>query len=153
MNKAQLQEQWNYLGKVLGNIRKQVELIPEERLGFKPTAETRSICELCVHIHEFLVEGPQTVVTGKQVDIPTPAFSKKADLLRWVDQQVTDGFAAFAKTTDSQIANTITAYGSTFSGSKILSLVYDEVIHHRGQLTVYLRLIGIPPIIIYSFDD
>jgi uncharacterized damage-inducible protein DinB len=35
----------------------------------------------------------------------------------------------------------------------LATVVYDEHIHHRGQLYVYLRSMGIEPPFIWSFED
>ena len=152
MKKAELQEQWNYLKLILGNVRQQVALIPESKLGFKPTPDVRSLSELAVHMHMFLTDSTSSVLSGAHVQGAEPAFVKKADLLTWIDQQVDTAYTNFGKITDAQIAAKIVAWGETFACDKMLSFVFDEVVHHRGQLTVYLRLIGIPPIFIYKFE-
>jgi uncharacterized damage-inducible protein DinB len=151
MTKAMLQPQWDYLRMLLKNVRKQVELVPEGKLDFRPTAEVRTLGELCVHLHEYLTEAPDSVAAGKHVEHEVPKFTSKAELLKWIDAQVEKGFATFAGLSDQQIAGTIKAWGEDFPAWKMLSFVHDEVLHHRGQLTVYLRLLGITPVFIYDF--
>jgi uncharacterized damage-inducible protein DinB len=153
MNKAQLQPMWDHLKDLLVNVRKQMDLVPAGKLGYQPTPEVRTMSDLCIHLHEYLTEIPDTVKTGKQVTMAVPTFSDKQKLLAWCDNQVKQGFATFDALTDAQLAANIAAFGQTFPGWQLLTFINEEVLHHRGQLTVYLRLIGIPPILIYNFAD
>jgi uncharacterized damage-inducible protein DinB len=153
MNKAQMQPMWDHLKDLLINVRKQMDLIPPGKIGYKPTPDVRAISDLCVHLHEYLTEIPDMVKTGKQVAMTVPTFTDKQKLLDWCDNQVKQGFATFAALTDAQLAANISAFGSTYPGWLLLTFINEEVLHHRGQLTVYLRLIGIPPILIYNFEQ
>ena len=137
---------------ILSNVRKQLELIPEDRLNFRPMPEIRSLGELAVHMHSYLCEGPESVIAGKHVPTEEPVFTSKAELLKWTDRQVKTAYELFAQLTDKQISQTIEAYGEKFPAAKMLSFTMDEVLHHRGQLTVYLRLLGVPPAFIYDFE-
>ena len=147
-----LEPQWGYLRMLFKNARKQIELIPEDKLSFRPTPEVRSVGELCVHMHQYLTEAPQSVAAGKHAAGEEPKFEKKADLLKWIDSQTVTGFSTFDKLTDAQIGQTINAWGMDFPGWQLLGFVNDEIVHHRGQLTVYLRLMGVAPAFIYDFE-
>ncbi|MDD5088248.1 MAG: DinB family protein [bacterium] len=152
MNKQMIEAQWGYLRMVLGNARKQVELIPEDKLNFRPVPPVRTASELCVHMFTYLTESTETVLTGKNTQRDEMKFSKKADLLKWIDGQIEKGYANLAKITDAQLAAKIDAWGQPFEGWKMVGFVFDEVLHHRGQLTVYLRLMGVQPAFIYDFE-
>ena len=136
---------------VLGNARKQVELIPEDKLDFRPVPPVRTASELCVHMFTYLTEATETVLAGKHTQREEAKFAKKADLLKWIDGQIEKGYANLAKITDAQLAAKIEAWGQAFEGWKLVGFVFDEVLHHRGQLTVYLRLMGVEPAFIYDF--
>jgi uncharacterized damage-inducible protein DinB len=151
MNKQMIEGQWGYLRGVLNNARKQVELIPENKLDFRPVPEVRSAGELSVHLFMYLTESTETVLAGKHTQRDEPRFSKKTDLMRWIDGQIEKGYANLAQITDAQLAAQITAWGEPFEAWKMVSFVFDEALHHRGQLTVYLRLMGVPPAFIYDF--
>jgi uncharacterized damage-inducible protein DinB len=151
MNKQMIEGQWAYLRMILNNARKQVELIPEDKLNFRPVPEVRTAGELCVHLFMYLTESTETVLAGKHTQHEEPKFAKKSDLLKWIDGQIEKGYANLAKITDAQLAAKIDAWGTPFEGWKMVSFVMDEALHHRGQLTVYLRLMGIQPAFIYDF--
>jgi uncharacterized damage-inducible protein DinB len=152
MAKAQLLEQFALVRRILKNVRKQIELIPEDKLAFRPAPDVRTLGELCVHLHGFLTIAPKTVAAGKHVQEPVPTFTKKADLLVWMDAQVKEAYTILPTLTDEQLGATIETWGMTFIGAQILGGVLVEVLHHRGQLTIYLRLLGIPPVSIYDFS-
>ncbi len=151
MNKAQLEGQWGFMNMVLGNARRQIELLPEDKLDFRPTPEIRSAGELAVHMHQYLTELTETVINGKHVMGEEPKFKSKADLLNWMGEQVKKGNENFAKITDAQLTQTIEAWGMSFPGWQLVSFVPTEVLHHRGQFTTYLRLMGIEPVFVYDF--
>jgi uncharacterized damage-inducible protein DinB len=150
MNKAAISAEWNYFRMVLGVTRKLVDQIPEDKLDFRPTPEVRSAKELAAHVYNFLTEAVDTVEAGKHIESKERDFATKAELLSWMDAQVSKAFAKFDKLTDPQLAARIETWGQTFHGWQILDFTYQEAMHHRGQLTVYLRLMGIQPVFIYD---
>lgn len=153
MNKKMIEGQWGYLRMILGNARKQVELIPENKWDFRPTPEVRSVGELVVHMFTYLTESTETVLAGKHEQRDEKKLTGKAEALKWIDSQIETGYANLAKITDAQLAATIEAWGMPFEGWKMVGFVFDEVLHHRGQLTVYLRLMGVAPAFIYDFAE
>jgi len=153
MNKQTLEREWKYFRMVLGVSRRLVEQIPEDKLDFRPSPEVRTASELVVHAFTYLTESVATVAAGKQVDPGEPKIEKKAELLNWIDKQVESAFAGFEKLTDEQLAAKISVWGESFHGWQLLDFAYQEHLHHRGQLTVYLRLMGIAPIFIYDFGE
>jgi uncharacterized damage-inducible protein DinB len=150
MNKVQIEGQWGFMNKVLGNARRQVELMPEDKLDFRPTPAIRSAGELVAHMHIYLTELTETVLQGKHINRDEPKFKSKAELLDWMNQQVEKGNQNFAKITDAQLGVIIEAWGDKFPAWMLVSWVPTEVIHHRGQFTIYLRLMGIEPVFIYD---
>ncbi|HEY3293935.1 MAG TPA: DinB family protein [bacterium] len=153
MNKQTLDREWKYFYMVLGVSRKLVDQIPEDKMDFRPTPEVRSAMELITHAFNFLAESVETVTAGRHIDHKEPTFDSKAALMTWMDVQVAEAFAGFAKLTDKQLEAKIEAWGETFSGWQMLDFAYQEHLHHRGQLTVYLRLMGIEPVFIYDFSE
>ena len=152
MNKAQIEGQWGFARLVYGNARRQIERIPDDQLGFRPTADIRTIGELAVHMHQYLTELTEAVLTGQHVAADEPKFATKAALLNWADAQVAKGFENLGKITEAQLSQVIDAWGTKFPGWQLLSFVPTEVVHHRGQLMTYLRLLGVEPVFAYDFE-
>ncbi|MBU0509954.1 DinB family protein [bacterium] len=149
MNKQQIVGMYDHLKIHLDHKRKLVNQFPGDKLGYKPVVEARTAQEIAVHIYGMLTEATGTVLAAKHVPTTAPVLADKAALLAWIDKQVQTCYTDLNKITDAQLAVSIEAYGVKFPAWQMLSFVYDEVLHHGGQLTVYLRLIGIPPIQVF----
>ncbi len=153
MNKQLLEGQFGYFRMVLGVTRRLVEQFPAEKLAVKPTGDVRSAAEIVVHNYQFMREAVDSVLAGSDRTCQgDPKITDKAELLKFMDESVKHFYDGFARITDAQLQTDITAYGSEFCGWQFLTFCYDEHWHHRGQLTVYLRLLGIEPVMIYSYQ-
>ncbi len=152
MDKQQVDGIYQALSFHLRGTRKLVDQFPPDKIHFRPVPEVRSVAEIAAHIYNFLTEATETVLNGQHMPSEPPEFKTKQELLDYMDAQVDKGYANLAKITEAQVAATLTAYGVSFPGWQMLGFVYDETLHHRGQLTVYLRLVGIPPIFVYDLE-
>jgi uncharacterized damage-inducible protein DinB len=80
---------------------------------------------------------------------PSAPFQSTADLLQLYDANVSTARALLARTTDAELLVqwTLKSGGrSMFSMPRVAvyrSLVLNHAIHHRGQLSVYLRLLDV----------
>ena len=152
MNKQMLAGQWEFFRMVLSVTRKLVEQIPANKLDFRPTPDVRPVSEIVIHMYNMLTDAVTTVLSGKPAMSEEPKFTTKEELLAWMDAQVETAFAGFEHITDAQLAVTMDCWGDTFTAWQFLDFCYQEHLHHRGQLTVYLRLMGIQPFFIYDFE-
>jgi uncharacterized damage-inducible protein DinB len=72
------------------------------------------------------------------------------DILSFFDQSCADGRRIIQDTTDEELAgswNLAGSCGPLFTGTKAAvfrRMVLRHLVHHRGQLSVYLRLVGVP---------
>jgi uncharacterized damage-inducible protein DinB len=153
MNKAQLEGQWGFMNMVLGNARRQIELLPEDKLSFRPVPEIRSAGELATHMHIYLTELTETVLQGKHINRDEPKFATKGELLKWMGEQVKKGNENFSKITDAQLSPDIEAWGEKFPAWQLVSWIPTELLHHRGQFMTYLRLMGVEPVFAYDFGS
>jgi uncharacterized damage-inducible protein DinB len=150
MNKQSQERKWKYFGAVLGVTRKLVQQFPDDQIDYRPTPEVRSVQELVSHVYTFLTESVDSVAAGQHIPGTEPHFKTKAEMLSWMDSQVEKAFTKFHTLTDEQIETQIEAWGEPFYGWQILDFTFQEHLHHRGQLTVYLRLLGIEPVFVYG---
>jgi len=151
MNKAGLEGVIGYLRMVFPVSRRLVDQLPEDKMGFRPTPESRSAAEIIAHNYTFLGDAADTAAKGEQVSSTEPTFTSKADLLAYMDQRVAHFFSVWETLTDAHLAKAIAAYEQEFAGWQFINFAYDEHWHHRGQFTVYLRLCGITPLMIYDY--
>src|SRR5262245_37392238 len=133
----------------MGATRRLLERVPEERFAWKPHAKSMSLIELATHVatlpHWGSITLNQSEFDTDEPNTSTPSTSR-ADLLSRFDKNVTDTRTAMTGKTDAEMM----APWALKSGSQTLftmpkaavwrSFVVNHLIHHRGQLSVYLRL-------------
>ena len=140
-----------------GSTRKVLERVPEQFVEWAPHPKSKSLGELANHIAGLPVWVGR-ILQSAEYDFlapgaPTPGirpWESKAALLEKHDKNVADARALMAKTTDAQFLEkwSLKRGGEAmFTLPRIAvlrSMVFSHTIHHRGQLTVYLRLKDVP---------
>jgi uncharacterized damage-inducible protein DinB len=151
MNKQTAEGMFGYFRMVLGVTRKIVDQFPADKMNYKPTEAQRTVAETVAHMYSFLLITMETIRDGKTPEMTEPKFNSKAELLAYMDNSLEKANKLFEGITDEQLARMIDAWGMNFPAWQMLTFMNDEHWHHRGALTVYLRLCGIEPIMIYSY--
>lgn len=139
--------------------RKLLERVPEDKFDWKPHAKSFSLGELATHLANVPSWGGETL-NKSELDIGgTPrltAHPSKAEMLATFDKNATATRAALTGRSDAEFMASwaLKREGKTlFSMPKAVvwrSFVVNHVIHHRGQLSVYLRLLDVPVPSIYG---
>ena len=143
----------------MATTRKVLERVPEERFDWKPHEKSFSLGVLAKHVATLPTWGTETL-TRSEIDLvgnnPPASAASKSELLDAFDKNVADARAALAGKTDAELTAmwSLKRNGKTvFSMPKttvLRSFVLNHLIHHRAQLTVYLRLLDIPVPSIYG---
>ena len=152
----------------MANTRKTLERVPDDKFGWKPHEKSGAMGWLAGHLANLPTWTGYTInqdsldlapVGGEapRAEPPTP----REELLKLFDKNVTEARAAIAAASDADLFQpwSLLKGGQTlFTMPKIAVLrgfVMNHQIHHRGQLTVYLRLNDIPVPALYgpSADD
>ena len=138
--------------------RRVLERVPEDKLGRKPHAKSMSLGQLALHIavlpHRIaeLVSEPVREIPNvprpeaKSVDELLSALAgslESADekLRGWGDE----GLEVMLRLTrDGQTVLQMPRY------NMLRSVLFNHWVHHRGQLTVYLRLLDVPVPSVYG---
>ena len=135
------------------NTRRVLDAFPEGRADWKPHEKSMSLGRLAGHVAEL--PGFVPAVLGGDYDFAAGDYkpflaTTRAELLRVFEQHVQGFEKALAGRDDAFLSATWTL---RFQGKVLMSLprhmairttAIHHVIHHRGQLTVYLRLLGVP---------
>jgi uncharacterized damage-inducible protein DinB len=135
------------------NTRKILECVPENQFAWKPHAKSMSLARLASHVAELPNWGG-LIISQERLDL-TPGMKPflaetKAELMEALDKNVAATRDAIAGATDEHFGKIWTF---TFGGHTIFALprtaafrnmVMSHLIHHRGQLSVYLRLLDVP---------
>ena len=138
----------------MGATRRVLALVPDAHLGWKPHEKSMTLGVLATHLAELPAWSPrimeQTLFEIGPGGIDRHAAESSAAILALFDRHVTSARAALAGRTDPEYLArwTFRKEGhDVFTLPKaavIRTMVMNHIVHHRGQLTVYLRLLGIP---------
>jgi uncharacterized damage-inducible protein DinB len=141
----------------LATTRKLLELVPEAKTSFRPHAKSWTLGELSLHLANILHWLPLTLNrTELDLDPPggprfvPPKFESARATLAMFDETARAARAALASATDAQLMVpwTLEKHGQAMftlpRAACVRSFVMNHLIHHRGQLTVYLRMVDVP---------
>lgn len=137
-----------------GNTRKLLARAPNEHLGWKPHAKSMTLGELAVHVADIPNYVLPVITTEEFAFDPEQHTPKRyvsaAELVAAHDAAVKAAEAALNGVADEQLMvnwslKTPTATLFTLPRVAVLrSMVLNHWYHHRGQLTVYLRMKDVP---------
>lgn len=145
----------------MATTRRVLERVSDATLGFKPHEKSWSMGQLASHIAN-MIGWAEVTMNATEFDVmsvsPEQAnqtAKSKTELLSWFDVNVVKARAALSKSdADYAVIWSLKAGGKTqFAMPRavcVRSFVMNHVIHHRGQLSVYLRLNNIPVPAIYG---
>jgi len=138
--------------------RRVLERVPQDKLSWRPHAKSWSLGELALHIAQ---------VPGAIADLITPAtreapnFTQSeaqstSEILKALDDSLAKASAKLAAWSDGDLMTDwkLTAGPKTILAlpriAMVRSIMLNHWYHHRGQLSVYLRLLDIAVPSIYG---
>ena len=143
--------------------RQMLERIPPETFDWKPHEKSMSMQQLAVLVADmygwlqFMVEEPE-LDFAKGYEQPKPTTT--AELVEFFDAKLKEGLRALNGAEDAvfseswKLRNGDQIYMET-TKLEVVRQTINHMVHHRGQLSVYLRLndIAVPPIYGPSADE
>lgn len=136
----------------MASTRKILERVPEEDFQFQPHPKSMPLGRLAGHIAElpgWVVPAMQREMLELDANYKPYVPASHKELLERFDKNVGDSRAALSAVSDEQLAVawTLKAGGQTiFTLPRIAAyrgMVMSHLIHHRGQLGVYLRVLEV----------
>jgi len=124
----------------MANTRRMLDRVPEGKLDWSPHTKSPTLGKLANHL--ALIPGFAAMIVQGKGKRPAEAKSK-AELLALLDANVAAGRDALAEVSDGHLLATVAVTPElSLSRAEILRIrVLSHMIHHRGQLSVYLRLL------------
>ena len=145
------------------NTRKTLERVPDDKWGWKPHEKSGTVGWLTAHIANLAGWATVTIHTDHldiaPVDGPSfelPKIDNRQDALAVFDKNVTEARAAIAGASDADMMKGWTLLGggkTIFTMPRVAcirGMIFNHIIHHRAQLTVYFRLLNIPVPALYG---
>jgi uncharacterized damage-inducible protein DinB len=142
----------------MATTRRLLERVPTDKLDWKPHAKSMSLGSLATHVTELPRFGIRFEADSWQAGTEkAPPMKTQAEFLARFDENVAGSRAGIARKTDAEMERDFTVLrpdGQVFFTMKRKALVrrilLNHLIHHRGQLSVYLRLQDVPLPSIYG---
>jgi uncharacterized damage-inducible protein DinB len=140
--------------------RRVLERVPADKLSWRPHRKSMSIGQLAAHIAS--VPGAISRIAqldefdASQANFETPAPNSKEEIQGTFEKSVREAEACLSEMTAQAAAG---AWRLTLGRKEISSqprvavlrsLMLNHWYHHRGQLSVYLRLLDVPVPVIYG---
>ena len=138
--------------KEMASTQKTLERVPADKWDWKPHEKSGSLGWMAGHI-ATLPGFTTATIKLLEVEVTTaniPKVEKHADLLPAFAKSSKEARAALAGVTDEQLQQIWTL---KHSGNVIFSMprydvlrtmCFNHLVHHRGQLTMYLRQLNVP---------
>jgi uncharacterized damage-inducible protein DinB len=137
--------------------RKCLERIPDKLFDWKPHEKSmsmRSLTQVVADIPRWI----QQIVETSEIDFAKYDYYKPkdvSDLMKHFEKNLKDAKKALENATDESLSETFSLKNNgkiLMSASKKEHVVttINHLVHHRGQLTVYMRLNDIPVPSIYG---
>ena len=141
----------------MASTRRLLERVPEDRLGWTPHPKSFTLQALLSHVVDIPSWIPMTLDQDSLDMAPegqepwkTPQMESRSAWLSAFDANVAAGRASLERLEDARLAETWTMKAGAeilFSAPKgvvLRSFVLNHLIHHRAQLSVYLRMLDVP---------
>jgi uncharacterized damage-inducible protein DinB len=140
--------------------RKCLERLPADKFDWKPHEKSMTFSRLATHVAEMFgwTENTvkQDVLDFAEGDWKPFEPKSTEELLKFFDENLAKAKAALGETsdetfmTDWTMRNGEQVYFTMPKVAVMRTFVMNHIIHHRGQLSVYLRLNDIPVPSIYG---
>lgn len=132
--------------------------VPTDRADYRPDPNSKSAIELVRHIAVADNRFIGTVTVGFfDLSLAMPeGISTPSEVADWYQQQFGKNFDLLTRATPEQLLKPVDFRGMfTWPAIHFLSLGLHHTIHHRGQLSTYLRPMGgkVPAIYGESYDS
>lgn len=124
----------------MASTRKLLACVPEGKFAWTPHEKSATLGKLANHM-ALLPAFAALAITRRGMQ-RTEAASK-AELLDLFDRHVATGRQAIAEVSDDQLAEVRATPVEMTLLTILRTRIMSHLIHHRGQLTVYLRLLDI----------
>ncbi|MFD1141532.1 DinB family protein [Larkinella insperata] len=133
--------------------RKMLSRVPDDQFDWQPHPKSMTVRSLATHIAE-LPSWVTLTLTTDELDFATSPYqpvqiNDTNQLLDYFERSLADGKTHLEKATEEQLEGRWVlrdgnAIFSDTSKGEMIRISYSQIVHHRAQLGVYLRLLNIP---------
>jgi uncharacterized damage-inducible protein DinB len=135
-----------------------LDRIPEDKLGWRPHPKSFSLGQLALHIAS-VPRSVTAAVVPDHMEVPNfsqPQPDSRQEVLDTFSESLESAKETLKKMDDARLTSmwSLTRNGETLMALPrigfLRSILMNHVYHHRGQLSVYLRMLEVPVPSIYG---
>lgn len=143
--------------------RRYLERVPFDKADYKPDEKSETLGRLAIHVAEIIAWWKEVLTQDELnfIDFEPKEIKTSAHLLAYFDDLLTEAKKVLSEVKDEEFAK---EWSMTHGEDILFTLPKKQVarlfclnhlVHHRSQLGVYLRLLGVPVPAAYgpSADD
>jgi len=133
--------------------RKMLQRVPDDKYDWQPHQKSMSIRRLATHIAE-LPSWVSMALTTDELDFAANPYtpleaSNTKQLMEHFEKSLADGKAHLEKATEQELLPKWTLRNgeqilNVSTKAEVIRMTYCQIVHHRAQLGVYLRLLNVP---------
>jgi uncharacterized damage-inducible protein DinB len=138
--------------------RRLIEAIPADQCNYAPHATSMTAMKLASHIAGsecFFMHGAANGEFNRAAAAIPESVTTPAQLLAWYDENFAKAVAKLSKGTGDDLVRMVPFAIFNLPAIAYVGLMINHSVHHRGQLSAYLRPMGakVPRIYGGSADD
>lgn len=133
--------------------RKMLSIVPDDKYDWKPHEKSMTVRTLATHIGELPTWVSMAIHTN-ELDFSKNAYSpvvinNTKELLAYFEKCLLDGKASLEKAKEELLDETWTLRNGdvilmAHTKAETIRVTYSQIVHHRAQLGVYMRLLNVP---------
>jgi len=135
---------------------KAIAAVPDAKKDYKPEPGSRSAWDLAHHMATCDVGFLHAVVANDFGSFPATCDAKTIpELADWYKHEFAKGLEKVLTLDGNHLSQIVDFYGMKLPSMTYLMFCNNHMIHHRGQLTTYIRPMGgkVPAMYGDSFDE
>jgi uncharacterized damage-inducible protein DinB len=137
--------------------KKVIAAVPDAKSDYRPDPHARTAKELAWHLANTDVQFLDGIADlNFKMESPENKPQTSAEVATWYDENMKRGAARVAEMSGDQLATPVNFLGAfNLPAVAYLGFLNNHSIHHRGELTTYLRPMGskVPSIYGGSYDE
>ena len=158
MNLPYIQTLWEEMRLVYGISMRVYQAIPKDKMDSRPIAGMRTPKELIAHMTSTLRSVATGTVKGKIDEYETMEKEYAAkpydEFMKWTAESWKAADDAVRGMTAEQAQGMVkNPWTTDFPAGVCIQIIFDEHLHHRGQLYAYLRSFGVEPPFMWDFEN
>lgn len=134
--------------------RKMLSRVPEDYFGWQPHQKSMTLGRLATHVAELPGWVTMTFHTseldlGKTGEYTPRVVHSAEELMAYFEEQLAGGLKALSEAGEQELVEDWSLLHdghliSTQSKAEVIRMTYCQIVHHRAQLGVFLRLLEVP---------